>query len=248
VADAFRPLTLLLGALCLWALCLLILALSGLGSRFPAVTSADKPPPLPSVSLTRSVSRLSAMADYLEVGERPLMNLTRRPVAQSAVDGEAGAADLDVTLTSVLITPRLQLAILTDNKDGGTRRVRVGETVQGSAWRLLQLEPRSAVIEGPSGQRTLELRVFDGRSGEAPTPMAAAVDNDSEVQQPIQAIRSPPPPPTPTQPPANAEPAAKPEAAEQLTQEQQVEAIRRRIEARRAQMRAEAEAAGAKEK
>lgn len=248
MADAFRPLTLLFGALCLWALCLLILALSGLGSRFPAVASAGKPPPLPTVSLTRSVSRLSAMADYLEVGERPLMNLTRRPVAQSAVDGEAGAADLDVTLTSVLITPRLQLAILTDNKDGASRRVRVGETVQGSNWRLVQLDPRSAVIEGPSGQRTLELRVFDGRSGEAPTPMATA--NDGEPQQPIQAIQAitSPPPPTPTRPQANAEPAAKPEAAEQLTQEQQVEAIRRRIEARRAQMRAEAEAAGAKEK
>lgn len=249
MADAFRPLTLLLGALCLWALCLLILALSGLGSRFPAVASADKPPPLPTVSLTRSVSRLGAMADYLEVGERPLMNLTRRPVAQSAVDGEAGAADLDVTLTSVLITPRLQLAILTDNKDGASRRVRVGETVQGSAWRLVQLEPRSAVIEGPSGQRTLELRVFDGRSGEAPTPMATA--NDGEPQQPIQAIQaitSPPPPPPPARPQANAEPATKPETAEQLTQEQQVEAIRRRIEARRAQMRAEAEAAGAKDK
>lgn len=242
MADAFRPLTLLLGALCLWALCLLILALSGLGSRFPAVTDAAAPPPLPSVSLTRSVSRLTAMADYLEVGERPLMNQTRRPVAQSADDGAAGAADLDVTLTSVLITPRLQLAILTDNKDGGSRRVRVGETVPGSAWRLLQLEPRSAVIEGPSGQRTLELRVFDGRSGEAPTPMATA--GDGEPHQPIQAITSPPPP----RPQTNGDPAAKPETAEQLTQEQQVEAIRRRIEARRAQMRAEAEAAGAKDK
>jgi general secretion pathway protein N len=87
------------------------------------------------------------------------MTADRRPAPVLAVDGQAGSADLDVTLTSVLITSRLQLAILTSNKDAMSYRVRVGETVQGSNWRLVQLEPRRAVIEGPSGQRVLELRV-----------------------------------------------------------------------------------------
>jgi general secretion pathway protein N len=242
VADAFRPLTLLLAAVCLWALSVLVLALVGLGSRFPQLAPAAALPPLPALALTRSVSRLGPMTDYLEVGERPLMTVDRRPAPQIAVDGAAGNADLDVVLTSVLITPRLQMAILTDNKDGGSRRVKVGETIQGSNWRLIQVEPRSAIIEGPSGQRTLELRVFDGRSGELPLPLASSTPDAGEAPQP-----APPPPPIQSVP-ANAQPiAAKPEPAP-LTQEQQVEAIRRRIEARRAQMRAEAEAAGANEK
>ena len=258
MADAFRPLTLLLGAVCLWALSVLVMALLGLGGNFPAPHDAAKAPALPNISLTRSHSRLGPIADYREVGDRPLLNANRRPAPQMAVDGEAGSGDLDVTLTSVLLTPNLQLAILTDNKDASTRRVRVGETVQGSNWRLVALQPRSAVVEGPSGQRNLELRVFDGKGGQPPTPVSAGPVNaggDGTAGVGPGAPLLPPPPsaasplpsraaPAPTKPQVNAQA----DAQAPLTQEQQVEAIRRRIEARRAQMRAEAEAAGANEK
>ncbi len=236
MADAIRPLTLLLGAVCLWALSVLVLAAAGLGTRFAPVGDVVEPPPLPTISLTRSVSRLQALGSYAEVGERPLMNLTRRPVVSTSTDASANA-DLDVMLTSVLITPRLQLAILTDNKDGGSRRVRVGEMVEGSNWRLVQLEPRRATIEGPSGQRTLDLRVFDGTSGEMPTPLESP---------PRAAVPSPSLPVAGeggnANPNANSTSKSEPEPVT-VTQEAQVEAIRRRIEARRAQMRAEAEAA-----
>ena len=165
MAEGLRPLTLLLGGAALWALSLLILALSGLGTNFPPPTVAAAPPPVPNVSLTRTESRLGPYDAYAVVATRPLMNERRKPVAISAVAAEAGASELDVTLTSVLITPSMKLAILTDNKDGGSRRVRLGEVVEGSNWRLLALEPRRAVLEGPTGQRTFDLRVFDGNSG-----------------------------------------------------------------------------------
>ena len=236
MADAFRPLTLLLGAVCLWASCVLILALAGLGSRVPEVVAASAPAPLPAVSLTRSVSRLGSLEQYAEVGNRPLLNASRQPVAIAAGDGAAGPAELDVVLTSVLITPRLQLAILTDNKDGSSRRVRVGEMVEGSNWRLVQLEPRRAVIEGPSGPRTLDLRVFDGRSGEMPTPVAGSPNAGVQARSEPAVLTAPPPPR------ATADVKPDPPA---VSQEDQVEAIRKRIEARRAQMRAEADAAAA---
>ena len=257
MADNLRPLTLLLAALCLWALSLLILALAGLGSRVRVPDATTAPPPLPAVSLTRSESRLGPIATYLVVGERPLMNMDRRPSATLAADDGSGAADLDVVLSSVLLTPRLQMAILTDNKDGASRRVRVGETVQGSNWRLVQLQARSAVIEGPSGQRTLELRVYDGRGGQAPTAVNVPEGSD-EGQQPASRVGNPglpPPPPAPTPAPPLVgagpadpvlpDPAVTPAPA---SQDEQVEAIRRRIEARRAQMRAEAEATGINQK
>lgn len=248
MADALRPPTLLLGAVCLWALSLLVLAMAGLGSRFSEAAHDVKPPPIPTVSLTRSQSRLGPIANYLEVGERPLMTADRRPAPVLAVDGQAGSADLDVTLTSVLITSRLQLAILTSNKDAMSYRVRVGETVQGSNWRLVQLEPRRAVIEGPAGQRVLDLRVFDGKGGEAPTQITAATDagalrqNGSNGDQGAQSPSSVPPSPTPITTDATAQ------STPQVVQDEQVEAIRRRIEARRAQMRAEAAASSATEK
>lgn len=255
MGDNLRPLTLLLGATCLWALCVLVLALAGLGARFAPPSETARAPALPKITLSRSQSRLGPITDYLEVGQRPLLTSDRRPGAQPA-DGGEGTAELDVALTSVLITPRLQLAIFTDNKDASSRRVRVGEVVPGSNWRLVSLEARRAVMEGPSGQRELQLRVFDGKGGQPPTPATMRPANEvrPDTVPPADATPSlPPPPPVtsspqPVEQPARANATPEQSATAPMTQEQQVEAIRRRIEARRAQMRAEAAAAGAQEK
>ena len=254
MADTLRPLTLLLAAAGLWALSVLVLALAGLGSRFPEATASIRAPALPKITLTRTEPRLGAYANYMEVGQRPLLMPDRRPGLTPSADGE-GTSDLDVTLTSVMITSNLQVAILTDNKDASSRRVRMGETVAGSSWRLVQLEPRRALLEGPTGQRELLLRVFDGKGGQAPTPNVAGAETQDvpDGEGKAGATR----PPAQPQPLVGAAPSNEPgqptaikpaqAATAEITQEQQVEAIRRRIEARRAQMRAEA-AAGSKEK
>ena len=254
MADHLRPLTLLLGATCLWALSVLVLALAGLGGGVAPAASVAVAPAIPKVSLTPSQSRLGPAANYAEVGQRPLLYQDRRP-GLAPVEG-GGSGELDVVLSSVLITPRLHMAVFTDNKDASSRRVRLGEVVPGSNWRLAVLEPRRAVLEGPSGQRELGLRVFDGTGGQAPTPtaegarpQAAAGSGSGDA---VSEANTPPPPPPPDSRPApsaavaaDAGNGAQPDASATapLTQEQQVEAIRRRIEARRAQMRAEAAAA-----
>jgi general secretion pathway protein N len=255
VADQLRPLTLVLGAIGLWALCLLVMALAGLGSQVGPPSAAIEAPPLPKVTLTRSQSRLGPFANYAEVGQRPLLNQDRRPSFAPAA-GE-GSGDLDVVLTSVLITPTLQMAIFTDNKDASSKKARLGEVVPGSNWRLAVLEPRRAVLEGPSGQRELGLRVFDGKGGQAPTPTNVATQaggddvREANMPPPPQPQPQPQPQPAPsttaTAEPVRVQPKPDQSATAPMTQEQQVEAIRRRIEARRAQMRAEA-AAAAREK
>lgn len=237
--ESLRPTTGLLAALCLWALGVLGLSLAGLGGRFgPHPDNAALAPPLPTVSLDQTKSRLGPATDYAEVGNRPLLSADRRPAPVIAGAGDTGNGNLDVTLTSVLITEHLQLAIVRDNASGASRRVRLGEALEGSAWRLIDLHPRQAVFEGPGGQRTLDLRIFDGRSGDAPTPVATTGDN--KAPPPIDAIPPPPAPPVPV-PDASPAPIAqaipKPDTS---GEKDQVEAIRRRIEARRAQMRADA--------
>jgi general secretion pathway protein N len=192
VVDALRPLTLLLGGAVLWALCLLVLALGGLGTRFPQPTLETPLKPLPKVEFAATKSRLGAWESYSEVGSRPLMNEGRQPVVVTALAADSGTAELDVTLTSVLITSRLQLAVLTDNKDNSARRVKLGDVVEGSNWRLVGLEPRQAVLEGPSGQRMLPLRVYYGNGGETPTAVAS---NEAAPQGPA----NPPPPPAAAQ-------------------------------------------------
>jgi general secretion pathway protein N len=237
--EHWRPMTGVLAATCLWAVTVLAMAIFGLGGRIELLK--DDPgdvPPIPDVKLAPVAPRLGQASEYTEVGERPLLIDTRRPVPVGPVTGE-GTTEIDVALTSVLITPRLQMAILTDNQGGASRRVRVGDLVAGTSWRLVSVAPRSATLEGPSGQRTLELRVFNGEGA-------------GQVVQPVAGETATPPPANPEgapdpnaagpqpMPAANAAPVPAPAPADNLTQEQQIEAIRRRIEARRAQMRAEA--------
>jgi general secretion pathway protein N len=227
-----------LAATCLWAVTVLALAIAGLGGRIAPLQGNPEVPPIPAVKLTTVTPRLGQAGEYAEVGERPLLIADRRPVAVGPVTGE-GTTEIDVALTSVLITPRLQMAILTDNQGGASRRVRVGDNVAGTSWRLVSVAPRSATLEGPGGQRTLELRVFNGQgAGQVMQPVAAeeaAGQQPNPEEAPDPNAAGPQPMPAPVAMPApNAAP------AENLTQEQQIEAIRRRIEARRAQMRAEA--------
>ena len=237
MVNALRPASMLLAALAAWALGLLVLSLLGLGGRVgPHPPDGALTPALPVVRLDAVGSRLGPASDYLEVGNRPLFGRDRRPAPMAADTGNADAP-LEVNLTSVLITPGLKLAIVQNTSDGASRRVRLGEPLEGTAWRLVQLEPRRAVFEGPEGQRELALRVFDGAGGQTPTPQAGAPG----------AI--PPGATAPDKPEARADaaaPATNAPAANALvapvTPDEQVEAIRRRIEARRAMRAAEAAA------
>lgn len=235
--SALRPLGALLAAVALWALGLLVLAFAGLGGQVGLhPDNGALTPPLPQVELATVGSRLGPPSDYLEVGNRPLLSADRRPAPIAAAGEGAGDAPLDVALTSVMIAGDFKLAIVQGKDDPRSLRVRLGDVIEGTAWRLVELQPRRAVFEGPQGRTELELRVFDGSGGTAPVsgnpaPPRAAMVPAAGAQEPAVAEAAAP---TSTPTPA---PVAQ-EGAE-MTQEQQVEAIRRRIEARRAQMRAE---------
>ncbi|MBY4596651.1 hypothetical protein K3217_14025 [bacterium BD-1] len=225
--DQLRPAGALLAALAAWSVGLLLLALAGLGARFaPHPDDPAVAPPMPRVELAEVGSRLGPASDYAEVGNRPLLNADRRPAAVAAAgDSEA---PLDWVLSGVLLAGDFKAAMLQSPDGSRSQRVRAGELVEGTAWRLVALEPRRASFEGPQGRRELDLRVFDG-SGEA-KPSAVPASAPRATAGPAT---------TPAAPAAAPAPAA-PAAEGELSQEQQVEAIRRRIEARRAQMREDA--------
>lgn len=263
--EAQRPLTLILGTIAAWSLALLVLTAFGLGGRVPPAAADGVARPLPALNLTPGVSRLGSLDQYAQVGNRPLLMPNRKPQPIAAAPGDASTSDLSAKLTSVLITPSLQLAILTLDEGGLSRRVRVGETVEGTNWRLMSLEPRRAVFDGPGGQKVLDLRVFDGQGGQAPTQVArveggrstaesggsdgadggvmnpgnalpGAGATDAPTAAPIASTTPATPPGVPPNAPRTPN-ATTPERP--MTQQEQVEAIRRRIEARRAQMRAQ---------
>jgi general secretion pathway protein N len=221
-----------------WALLACVLALAGLGQRVALLPDdALASPPLPALPAAAG-ERLGAADRYAEIGARPVFAQDRQPhpFYLTGGNGEA-AANTSLRLTGVLITPQLQMATLT-TEQGQSLRLRLqGEAVSG--WRLLELAPRAATVEGPGGTRKLELHVFNGQGGQpgsaAPAVAAAAVAGNA----PVVAVA--PPVPVPSAPPPMGQPGSpQPEsgtATPPAPSDAQLQAIRDRIEARRRQLR-----------
>jgi general secretion pathway protein N len=223
-----------------WALLACVLALAGLGQRVALLPDdALASPPLPALPAAAG-ERLGAADRYAEIGARPVFAQDRQPhpFYLTGGNGEA-AANTSLRLTGVLITPQLQMATLT-TEQGQSLRLRLqGEAVSG--WRLLELAPRAATVEGPGGTRKLELHVFNGQGGQpgsaAPTAAVAA----AAVAGNAPAVAVAPPVPAPSAPPPMGQPGSpQPEsgtATPPAPSDAQLQAIRDRIEARRRQLR-----------
>ena len=175
--------------------------------------------------------RIGPLAQYASAVARPLFTQDRRPrsfLATAPEPGQTGAdaQRFDFVLTGILISPQVRLAILQPASGGDSQRVREGHAPDGAAgWRLVEVQSRRALFEGAGGQATLDLRTF-GDAGAPPAAVAVAAGG-----------QVPPPPPPP--PAVNSGAAVQAvDAAAPVDQQARIEAIRRRIEARRAQMRA----------
>jgi general secretion pathway protein N len=246
--DSAGPRTWLLATVAGWALLAWVLALAGMGGR--AALLADDPgllQPLPQPRPSPP-ERLGPLAQYAEIGARPLFAEDRRPhpfSLQTANGEQAETNTFDYMLTSVLITPQLRMAIVQPSQGGDSVRIKLGEASEDiPAWRLVELNPRSAVFEGPEGRKALDLRTFDGVGGQSPTEVRVA---DATVDAASPAAPGMRPPPAAGVVEADADtsdkpaPPPAPEEAEATTStERQMDAIRKRIEARRAQLRQEA--------
>lgn len=181
--SRLAPLTLLLATLAAWALVSALVASTGLGGRYSL--HPEDPSLVPALPDTRQVGE-QAPFDYTvltEASERPLFSADRRPAPVSLAEGEPVDESVDLVVTSIILTPQLQAALVRRNGSEDTERVRVGEDVPGSpGWRLLELQPRLAVFDGPDGRVDLDLRVFDGQGGEPPTRVAVQnVTRDGET-------------------------------------------------------------------
>ena len=235
--DDVAPRTLLLGVLAGWAVIAWGLALSGMGGHLPGPASGSIPaPPLPPESRA-SAPALGPMTQYDAIAARPLFATDRRPkpfVLQAANGEPADAPEFDLVLTSVLITPQASIAIVQKPDGSAAWRVRMGDAPEAFPnWRLAAIAPRSATFAGPEGEKTLDLRVYGGAASPPAPGTPGATTRTVEMPGPV-----PVPPPTPVQPTS---PSPPPTDASAAPDPAQIEAIRRRIEARREQMRQRAQ-------
>lgn len=218
--DDAGPRTWLLAAVALWAACTWVLAAAGLGGKVEPLP--EDPALLQPLQQGGgdAVERLGPPGQYAAIVDRALFAPDRkhRPFfleADGQDDGDAPAG-FDVVLTSVLITPDLEMAIVQREEDGVPISFRLGESApQAPGWTLVAVAPRSATFTGPEGERRLEMRVFDGVGGQPPTRVASeSAESVLQAEAPVEAE-------------ADADP----------TPASQAEAIRRRIEERRARLR-----------
>ena len=221
------PLTWLLAACAGWALLLWLAALLGLGNAVAPTPSIAADTLLPQAK-PATPDRIGPFAQYAEASARPVFTSDRRPRSflATAPEGDAAAGmqsqSLDFILTGVLISPQLRMAFLQPTGGGESVRVREGASPDGaSGWRLVEVQPRRAVFAGNGSESSLDLRVFgdDGRAekgliaGQGASAAKAAADAAASSAQDA----------------ADAAPIPISEAS-------RIETIRKRIEARRAQM------------
>jgi general secretion pathway protein N len=198
------------------------------------------------------VFKLPSWSEYAPVLAHPVFNETREPtpvdaVAEAGKDGEAKAVaqPINVTLTSIIMTPKLKLAIVRDNNSGQSVVVKVGTALEGeqSGWKLVEVEPRKAIFEGQGlGRQELELVVDASARAAPPMPLPGA----APVPGVPGAAGVPPPPPA--QPPPATMATASDNVSADANNQARAEEIRKRIEERRRQLREEAERMRSQEK
>lgn len=199
----------------------------GAGYRLPESGRGDPAAPL---ALNREVFKLPSWGDYAIVLDRPIFNEDRKPtpISDTAATGkteEATAKPLNATLTSIILTPDVKLAIVKNNDTGESEVIRMGRPLKGeqNGWTLVEVSPRGATFEGQGlGRQALELAVNEASSGVQMVP-PGAVNPGKPVPAPVSA--------------ANGKPGPETDASSQAHAEE----IRRRIEERRRQLREEAE-------
>ncbi|HCT26398.1 MAG TPA: general secretion pathway protein GspN [Stenotrophomonas sp.] len=231
-------------ALAGWAAAVWLATGFGLGSSLPgAGGDADAAPSLPSLP-PLAAERMASADSYSAIGERPLFAEDRRP-RPYLLGGSEPAASAALRLTGVLLAGDFGMATFTTEQNRSLRLRLNGEAVDG--WQLVALQPRQATVIGPGGNQVLELAVFNGQGGEAPTALRGA---NGAPPVPGAVVPPPPPQPTPSQTlpnpratdgnvaPASPAPAAAttPPANNNGPSEAQMQAIRERIQARRRQL------------
>lgn len=247
LSDA-GPRTWLLASVAGWALLVWIGGLANMGGTIarlpddPALLSKLPTPP------RAQPERIGPATQYAEVATRPLFSENRRPQPfslQPQGEGEAAQA-FDFVLTSVLLTPNFKMAIVQPAEGGDPIRMKMDEApAEAQGWRLVDLGPRNAVFVGPQGEKHLELRTFDGKGGTAPTrttPRTSATPQQPPPQPVVmqdadEGVTMPVEEPTTGKPPQTG--STLPDSP--MTPEAQMEAIRKRIEERRAQLREQAQ-------
>jgi general secretion pathway protein N len=225
-----KLLTAVLAIICGLLLLLAFVLQIGFGRGYRWLPADEEVAPVVNGSaIDRQAFKLPPQAEFADITARPLFNEDRKPTPET-VDAPVAAqpsTPLNISLTGVILTPQLHLAMIHDNAKNDPFSVREGMPLPGDlgGWTLTKVKERSALFKEASGDEVeveLTTAVASPKPGSPqphPTGAAPAAANASAPQF------GPKPPASMAKPPDTA----------------QAEQMQRRIEERRKQMRDEAE-------
>lgn len=165
-----RRVTPTLGSVAVLLALLLIALWLGVG-RGAHWHDAAAPPRLPPLGSNLPAPMVPSLERYGDVWQRPLFSPTRSP---EPIAGSDGGASSDLELTGVILLPDLKMAIVHDKTRNVDYRVVEGQPSR-SGPALIELHPRSAVVEAGGSRMTLQL--IPG-----PSPAAGAAPASGQPQ------------------------------------------------------------------
>jgi len=209
-----RRLTPMLAAIVALLAIVLLLLLSGVGRKVhwntprpptmlpPGNNAANLPTPLP-------------LQSFALVWQKPLFTPDRKPIARIA---NGGTSLGDLTLTGIILTSGLHMALLHDKSGDRQIRLHEGEAMPDGSVKLVEVRPRSALFDASGGRTELKLPAgapFDDPKAAVPgMPNGDANANNQPVPADAMIRIGPhgvgrqPGPPGNAQPPQDAPPAS----------------------------------------
>ena len=184
---------------------------------------------LAAAGIDREPFKLPPESAYAATDARPIFNEDRKPTPEApdaSVDPPPPSVPLNISLTGIVLTPQLHMALIQDKAKNTTIALREGMPMPGDqgGWTLTEIKKRSAIFKETAGDE-VEVELSTAVASQKPSTAPGKLGNRKAAAEAGAAK-----PPAPTA--AASGNAGNPQAAEQL---------QRRIEERRKQMRDEAE-------
>jgi general secretion pathway protein N len=152
-----KLLTMILAGVCGVLLLLAITLQAGFGRGYRWLPADDDAiASLAAGGIDRTPFKLPPESKFAQTVERPLFNEDRKPTPDLPAEAAAPAAPpvpLNVSLTGVILTPELHLAMIHDNGKNDSAAIKEGMPLPGDlgGWTLTRVKARSAIFREMAG-------------------------------------------------------------------------------------------------
>jgi general secretion pathway protein N len=175
-----RLTTTVLAGACGFLLLTALLQYAGVGRGYRwAADDPSSEPPLPGSAVDDKPLKLPPASAFAEVEMHPLFNEDRKPTPIDASEGDDASAPqspLNITLTGIISTSSIKIAMVQDKARNQSVALKVGMPLEGdqASWTLVEVKPRSVVFKSAANEKTeVELETSVAQPPKAPLPRTA---------------------------------------------------------------------------